>query len=242
MPIPATCDLRRADWTLCGLGLPQDSADAAVILAATGTGSLGADDTLIGAPLAVRRRTVALGVDEAADRSELLRRHFGDVLGSSIRLPELALRAARVARAADLLPRWRTAGPLTLDLLDRDARLGSQRLWLHPREFALLWRLAEVQGHWVSQAALRRELWGQSFRPETNSLAVHICRLRTRLRDGGVAGLIETARDGAYRLRAAPAAFNFQPGQLLLDDHVRLRDEASEQQRDADHEAGIQNQ
>ena len=242
MPIPAIYDLRRADWTLCGLGLPQDSADCAVILAATGTGAFGAGDTLLGAPLAVRRRTLALGVDAAAARLQLLRQDFGDVLGTSVRLPELALRAARVARAADQLPRWRAAGPLTLDLLDRDARLESQRFWLHPREFALLWRLAEVPGQWVSPATLRRELWSQTFRPETNSLAVHVCRLRARLRDCGVAGLIETARDGAYRLRAAPAAFNFQSGQLLLDDHVRLRNEASEQQRDADHEAGIQNQ
>jgi two-component system, OmpR family, response regulator len=242
VPVPAVRDLREAGWRLVGTGLPPEEADSAIILAEPGCLSLTDRDKLRTAPLALRQTTLALGVDDAAQRLSWLRLGLGDVLGTAVGLPELALRAARVARIADQLPRWRTAGPLTLDLLDRDARLESRRIWLHPREFALLWRLAEVPGHWVSQAALRRDLWSQSFRPETNSLAVHVCRLRTRLRDCGAGELIETARDGAYRLRAPPAAFNFQTGQLLLDDHVRLRDEAAGQERDADHEAGIQNQ
>ena len=242
MPVPAVWDLRRADWQLVGAGPPLEAAEGTIILAQLG-GLTSADrDRLCRAPLNLRQATLALGVDDTAHRLRWLQLGLGDVLGSALELPELALRAARVAHLLQLLPRWRAAGPLTLDLLDRDARFEQRRLHLHPREFGLLWRLAEAPGQWVSQADLRRDLWGQQFRPETNSLAVHISRLRARLRDSGAPNLIETARDGSYRLRAETAAFNFQRGQLLLDDHVRLRDEAVKQQWDADHETGLQNQ
>ncbi len=242
MPIPAAWDLRKAGWQLVGTGLAQDATDGTIILAQPSGLTSAERDKLNTAPLAVRRTTLALGVDDAAQRLRWLQRGLGDVLGTAADLPELELRAARVTHVMQLLPRSRAAGPLTLDLLDRDARIDQRRLRLHPREFALLWRLAALPGEWTNQADLRRELWGQLFRPETNSLAVHISRLRARLRDFGVTALIETARDGCYRLRLPAVAFNFQPEQLLLDDYLRLGDEAAKQQQDADHEAGIQNQ
>jgi hypothetical protein len=40
------------------------------------------------------------------------------------------------------------------------------------------------------------------FAPESNSIAVHLSRLRTKLAAGGLEGLIETG-SGGYRLRSA---------------------------------------
>ena len=72
-------------------------------------------------------------------------------------------------------------GPLTPDLIHRDAQHGSRWLALHPREFGVLWRLAECPGRRVSRAQLLRDVWRLNHDPETNSIAVHVSRLRSKL-------------------------------------------------------------
>jgi two-component system, OmpR family, response regulator len=139
--------------------------------------------------------------------------------------------SAKSKRACSvLLPRELAAGPLRLDLLARDAFSGRQALGLHPREFALLWRLAEARGAAVCGQDLLREGWRLSFRPETNSLAVHVSRLRAKLRLAGAGGLIETVPFG-YRL-AAPAQTIF-----ALDDYTRLGKETATSREDLPHVA-----
>lgn len=77
--------------------------------------------------------------------------------------------------------------------------MGGQWLALHPREFALLWRLAETPGRTVSQKALLADVWRLTIEPGTNRVAVHIARLRRKLAAFGLENLIAT--DGAgYRL------------------------------------------
>lgn len=91
------------------------------------------------------------------------------------------------------------AGPLRLDLFHRDAAFDGRWLALHPREFALLWRLAETPGQTVSQRTLLADVWRLSFEPGSNRVAVHIARLRRKLAIVGLEQLIVT--DGAgYRL------------------------------------------
>lgn len=53
-----------------------------------------------------------------------------------------------------LIPRFREAGDVTLDLLRRDGRVVDRWLGLHPRKFELLWRLAQQSG----QRMTRRQL------------------------------------------------------------------------------------
>ena len=128
-----------------------------------------------------------------------------------------------------MIPRFREAGDVTLDLFHRDGRVDDRWLALHPREFALLWRLSDEPGTPVSAEVLLRDVWRLSFRPETNSLAVHISRLRAKLRVAGLDGLIETLPDGAYRL-AQPGALPLPPasGKLALDGYLRLGEESGE--------------
>jgi hypothetical protein len=70
--------------------------------------------------------------------------------------------------------------------------------------------------------SLLRDVWRMAFRPETNSLAVHISRLRAKLRVAGLDGLIETLPDGAYRLGATSLGRDDQwigdTGYLPLDE------------------------
>ncbi|QEA17450.1 helix-turn-helix domain-containing protein [Novosphingobium ginsenosidimutans] len=131
------------------------------------------------------------------------------------------------------LPRERTLGLLKLDLLLRDAFVAGRGAGLHPREFLLLWRLAEEPGVTVPPSELRSDVWRLAFRPETNSLAVHVSRLRAKLRVAGLDGLIETRADGGYRLadEMLRPALNLTDDPAManggLDAHLRLGKEAA---------------
>ena len=92
--------------------------------------------------------------------------------------------------------------------MHRDALARRRWLALHPREFELLWRLAERPGESVSRARLLREVWRLDFEPGTNTVEVHVSRLRAKLATAGIEGLVETDPQGGYRL-AVPAEAPF---------------------------------
>ena len=156
------------------------------------------------APL--RRRVLLTDVPSPAERGDLLRMGFGDVTAPACWVGELAARAQRIDEMAGQLPRQRRHGPLRLDLIAREAFAGGQPLGLHPREFALLWRLLDQPGHAIDKATLLREVWHLKFQPETNSLAVHVSRLRAKLALAGLGHLVQTDGAGGYRLAMVPAA------------------------------------
>lgn len=104
----------------------------------------------------------------------------------------------------ELIPRFREAGDVTLDLFHRDGRVDDRWLGLHPREFALLWRLAASPGERMTRRALLADVWRIEFEPETNSLAVHVARVRAKLDSFGLSGLIATHAKGGYYLDAHP--------------------------------------
>lgn len=110
-----------------------------------------------------------------------------------------------------MMPRFLEAGDVTLDLFHRDGRVEDRWLHLHPREFALIWRLAESPGEAMSRQQLLTDVWRINFDPETNSLAVHVSRLRSKLEPFGLDGIIETLADGGYRLSTAmgPSSYRF---------------------------------
>ncbi len=95
-------------------------------------------------------------------------------------------------------------GPVLLDRAAHEVRLDGALVPVPPREFRLLALLLEQAGRVVPRETLLREVWG-SAHTETNTLAVHVRRLRRRL--GEAAGgptVIESIRGVGYRFRAAP--------------------------------------
>lgn len=184
--LPRPWDLRRIGWTLS-----TDPAGAPVRLV-DGRAHASPDDLA---------RCLYVGVDCGRERARLLEAGCGDAVPSSVGLRELARRARRVAERGESLPRRRELGALTLDLLHRDARAGQRWLALHPREFALLWRLAERPGEPVARTTLLREVWRLEIEPGTNSVQVHVSRLRAKLAAAGLDGLVETDPCGGYRVR-----------------------------------------
>lgn len=103
-----------------------------------------------------------------------------------------------------MIPRFRDAGDVTLDLFHRDGRIDDRWLGLHPREFALIWQLAQQPGVRMTRRQLLAEVWRIHFEPETNSVAVHVARVRAKLEPFGLSRLIATHPDGGYFLDAPP--------------------------------------
>lgn len=198
-PLPTRYDLRRSGWALVDCGDGSGGAGSCPVLVdARHLDAAGWVSLLSAREGPARGRVLLLGVGDPHERARLLRLGFGDVQGRRIALPELDARAARIAEAAAAVPRRRTFGPLTLDLLRRDGFAGGKALGLHPREFALLWRLLETPGEVLSRAALYAQVWQRSHLPETNSIAVHVFRLRAKLALAGLGAMVRTAPSGGY--------------------------------------------
>lgn len=101
-------------------------------------------------------------------------------------------------------PRFREAGDMVLDQFHRDARVDAQWLGLHPREFALLWRLAAQPGERLTGQQLRSEAFRITLDPEPEGVVADIVRVRSKLAAAGVGHLICTDGDGRYFLDVPP--------------------------------------
>ena len=112
----------------------------------------------------------------------------------------------------EMIPRFIEAGDITLDLFHRDGRVDGQWVRLYPREFELLWRLAQNPGQRFTRQRLMADVWRTRVEPGTNSLAVHVARIRSKLEPFGLAHLLATHPDGGYLLKAppGPSAFRFE--------------------------------
>lgn len=217
--IPAEFDLRRLGWRLLGDEDAPGTGKAHVLLGCPKHLPLSHWLRLASATAAERKWMMMLDISDSAERARMLRLGFGDALDFGISLEELEYRVLRMVHFAQSLPRYRRRGALQIDLLAREAFVAGRPVGLHPREFALLWRLADSPGESVSPRELISDVWRLAFRPETNSLAVHVSRLRAKLRVAGIDGLIETRPDGAYCLSpdsSTPApAHSLMPGPSL---------------------------
>ncbi|MEL7198362.1 MAG: winged helix-turn-helix domain-containing protein [Pseudomonadota bacterium] len=99
-----------------------------------------------------------------------------------------------------LIPRFREAGDVTLDLFHRDGRVEDRWLGLHPREFELLWRLSEQPGIAFTKQQLLADVWRIAFEPKTNSVAVHVARVRAKLEPFGLSNILATHKQNGYYL------------------------------------------
>lgn len=197
--IPARLDLRRCGWVLEPEQHP--SLDCIGVIDAEGL-EFGQWLPILHSLRSELRRTVLVaGVSDAGERAALLHFGFGDVIATATDIEELEARANRLSQFVQCLPRRRRFGGLTLDLLAREAFGDGEPLNLNPREFALIWRLADSPHETVSKETLIYDVWRMGFVPETNSVAVHMSRLRRKLAFVGLAGIIETSPNGGYCLK-----------------------------------------
>lgn len=203
---PARWDLRYLGWTLVEPASGDDGGGGATRESIAGRNHPIVIDWRLASrsdeweAIPDKRWALAIGVDDSADRAALLDRGVGEALPTNVALVELATRALRLGENAQAMKRFRDAGPVVLDLFHRDGRIGEQWLGLHPREFALIWRLADAPGERVTRRELLADVWRLDHDPETNSVEVHVSRLRSKLSISKAEWLIETDPVGGYSI------------------------------------------
>lgn len=87
-------------------------------------------------------------------------------------------------------------GNLLIDSRGRRVLVGETSVHLRPKEFDLLWVLAQNAGTVLSRQELLQQAWGYQFLGTSRMVDVHVGHLRRKLDAAGVEGLIITTRRG----------------------------------------------
>jgi DNA-binding response OmpR family regulator len=83
------------------------------------------------------------------------------------------------------------------------ATRAGRRLWLRPKELAVLEQLLAAEGDVVSAEELLERAWDEAADPFTSTVKVTISRLRRQI---GEPQVIETIAQAGYRIVACPDA------------------------------------
>lgn len=135
--------------------------------------------------------------DQISDRIAGLNAGADDYLVKPFDLSELSARVAAVARRYSGNPNpVVNLGPVEVDLPAHVAYRDGRRIELTAREWALLEALLQRPGAVVTKAQLEDRLYAFDGHTESNTIEVHVSRLRKKLGRE----LIETVRGLGYRL------------------------------------------
>jgi two-component system KDP operon response regulator KdpE len=94
------------------------------------------------------------------------------------------------------------SGPLTVDLVNRQVRVGKSEVHLSPKEYSLLRFLVMHAGKVVTHQQLLQEVWGPAHLHDVQYLRVLMRQLRQKLKAEGSAELLTTESGVGYRLLA----------------------------------------
>lgn len=135
-----------------------------------------------------------------SDRIAGLKLGADDYVAKPFALEELVARVEAVIRrhrgkgGARLL-----AGDVVVDLSEGTATRGGRPLGLTGIEFRILAALMRSRGQLVTYEQLAEAVWAVSTGPESNSLEVHVSRIRQKMEAHGGTRLVQTVRGIGYR-------------------------------------------
>ena len=142
---------------------------------------------------------ILTALDQISDRIEGLNAGADDYLVKPFDLAELSARIGSVARRYSGNPNPIIShGPLEIDLASRSIRRDGKPVQLTAREWALFETFLARPGQLLSKAQLEDKLYAFDAEVESNTIEVHVSRLRKKLG----AGVIVTERGLGYRLGA----------------------------------------
>jgi two-component system OmpR family response regulator len=142
---------------------------------------------------------ILTALDQVSDRIEGLNAGADDYLVKPFDLAELSARIGSVARRYTGNPNpIITHGMLDIDLAARSIHCAGKPVALTAREWALFEAFLTRPGQLLSKAQLEDNLYAFGAEIESNTIEVHVSRLRKKLG----AGIIETERGMGYRLGA----------------------------------------
>jgi DNA-binding response OmpR family regulator len=114
----------------------------------------------------------------------------------------LARLRALSRRAAILRPESLRVADLQLNTANHTASRAGQAIELTAKEYALLEFLMLNEGHVVGREQIAEHVWDENFDPFSNTIDVHIKRLRSKIDAGSEVPLIHTRRGEGYILSA----------------------------------------
>lgn len=140
---------------------------------------------------------ILTALDQVSDRIAGLNAGADDYLAKPFDLDELTARIGSVARRYSGNPNpMLTHASLEIDLTDRRIRREGKTVHLTAREWALLEAFLSRPNQLLSKAQLEEKLYDFDAEIESNTIEVHVSRLRRKLG----AQVIETERGLGYRL------------------------------------------
>lgn len=143
---------------------------------------------------------ILTALDQVSDRIDGLNAGSDDYLVKPFDLAELSARIGSVARRYSGNPNPLILhGDLEIDLAARSLRVAGKQAVLTAREWVLFEAFLQRPGQLLSKRQLEERLYSFDTEIESNTVEVHISRLRKKL---GM-GVIVTERGLGYRLGAA---------------------------------------
>jgi len=140
---------------------------------------------------------ILTALDQVSDRIEGLNAGADDYLVKPFDLEELSARIGSVGRRYSGNPNpIVTLGELDIDMAARSLFRAGRAVMLTAREWALFEALLARPGQLLSKAQLEEKLYAFDAEVESNTIEVHVSRLRKKLG----AAVIETERGMGYRL------------------------------------------
>lgn len=140
---------------------------------------------------------ILTALDQVSDRIEGLNAGADDYLVKPFDLAELSARIGSVARRYTGNPNpMITHGALEIDLASRSIRREGKAVLLTAREWALFEAFLSRPGQLLSKAQLEEKLYAFDSEVESNTIEVHVSRLRKKLGPE----VIQTERGMGYRL------------------------------------------
>ncbi len=125
-----------------------------------------------------------------------------DYLVKPFELSELVARIKVLAKRRSGLSKGLKVGPLTIDVSLRLASRGGQTINLTPTCWKILELLMRESPNVVSRERIEAHVWGDDFLPDTNSLKVHLYKLRQKVDKPFASNLIHTVPNHGFALRA----------------------------------------
>lgn len=140
---------------------------------------------------------ILTALDQISDRIDGLNAGADDYMTKPFDLSELSARLSAVARRYSGNPNPLVAiGDLQVDLAARTILRKGRPIGLTPREWALFEALVQHPGQVISKTQLEERLYAFGSEVESNTIEVHVSRLRKKLGQA----IVETARGVGYRL------------------------------------------
>ncbi|MFM6853930.1 MAG: winged-helix domain-containing protein [Sphingopyxis sp.] len=162
--------------------------------------------------LAGDRPILALTPADASDQRVLaIVNGADDAIAATADVREMVVSLGALLRRRAMPANRLALDDLEIDLIGRHVRRAGQRIAMPLREFDLLTRLARSANHVVSRADLLRAVWRMDFDPGTNSVEVHMSRLRQRVDAGYSHAMLRTVKGAGYALVSQSAMAAIAP-------------------------------